>query len=201
MERVDEEESESESESDDLSDDRVADGSDEEDGHFAPKFMEEDIHFLRNEEKRLSEIHGEKHEVLEATLSELEVRCASETNTVFELRAQLSNMEIVCEELHESHIQLQEKVDTGEEHVAHIQQQSLAREEELRHMLDDERSKLSAAMMADTSFMMDDVSTIASELSKRMLGEGKQHHLCPHRFRQTPRHPAHSKKDTYCIIG
>lgn len=201
MERVDEEELESESESDDLCDGCVADGSDEDEGHFAQKFIEEDLHFLRNEEKRLSEIHGEKHELLEATLSGLEMRCASETNTVFELRAQLSNTEIVCEELHQSRIQLQEKVDSGEEHAAHIQEQSLAREEELRHMLDDERSKLSAAMMSDTSFMMDDVSTIASELSRRMLGEKTQHHLCPRRFRQTPQHPARSKNDTYCIVG
>lgn len=103
------------------------------------------------------ELEGGECEVLEAALAReqrereecqmLEATHAHDAETLFNLRASLSNVEKTCEELHQSQVHLQQHLHREEHRTALVCSQALIREADLRYMLEEERNRRSAAMM------------------------------------------------------
>eukprot|EP00812_Abedinium_dasypus_P008471 NODE_222_length_1783_cov_287.879630.p1 GENE.NODE_222_length_1783_cov_287.879630~~NODE_222_length_1783_cov_287.879630.p1 ORF type:complete len:269 (+),score=57.04 NODE_222_length_1783_cov_287.879630:3-809(+) len=77
----------------------------------------------------------------------LEAQCASEAEVATGLRVQLSEMFAWQEQMQRTSAQLSQRLQREEEGVVNAQTKALAREAELRLMLEEERRQRSAAMM------------------------------------------------------
>lgn len=115
---------------------------------------EDELESFMNEEGALCRRHEtdmenefEQCQMLKATLDMMEAGCAHDSEKLLDFKTELWHYEQTCEQLNFSCIQLQERLAMEEQSAAQANKFAVKTEATLRHILDEERSQRSAAMM------------------------------------------------------